>query len=68
MKKFLLFLLFFSLLAVKAQTPPGKGSGGNDMMKAMKDLKGRVYGKIVDAKTKKPVEFASVVVLWYNKD
>jgi hypothetical protein len=37
-------------------------------MKAMKDLKGRVYGKVIDSKTKKPVEFASVVVLWYNKD
>lgn len=40
----------------------------NAMMKAMKDLKGRVYGKVMDSKTKKPVEFASVVVLWYNKD
>ncbi|MCA0430349.1 MAG: TonB-dependent receptor family protein [Bacteroidetes bacterium] len=38
------------------------------MMKAMKDLKGRVYGKVLDAKTKQPVEYASVVVLWYNKD
>lgn len=37
-------------------------------MKAMKDLKGRVYGKVIDAKSKKPVEYASVVVLWYNKD
>lgn len=40
----------------------------NSMMKAMKDLKGRVYGKVIDAKSKKPVEYASVVVLWYNKD
>lgn len=44
-------------------------SGGNSqMMKAMKDIKGRVYGKIIDANTKKPVEYASVVVLWFNKD
>jgi chaperonin cofactor prefoldin len=44
-------------------------AGGNkDMMKAFSEIKGRVYGKIIDAKTKKPVEFASVVVLWYNKD
>jgi hypothetical protein len=50
-----------------AQGPPA-GKGGADMMKAMKDIKGRVYGKIIDAKTKKPVEYASVVVLWYNKD
>lgn len=66
MKKLLfLFTLLFSLLA-KPQGPP---AGGNkDMMKALKDIKGRVYGKIIDAKTKKPVEFASVTVLWYNKD
>lgn len=38
------------------------------MMNAMKDIKGRVYGKLIDAKTKKPVEFASVTVLWLNKD
>ncbi|MEO6301700.1 MAG: outer membrane beta-barrel protein [Bacteroidia bacterium] len=66
MKKLLLyFILFFSFIS-SAQGPP---AGGNkDMMKALKDIKGRVYGKIVDAKTKKPVEFASVTVLWYNKD
>lgn len=59
------FLLFISVF-VQGQVP---GKGGNaDMMKAMKDLKGRVYGKIVDATTKKPVEFASVTVFWYNKD
>lgn len=67
MKK--LSLLFFSvlLLSGKAQFP---GGGGNpkDMAKAMKDIKGRVYGKLVDASTKKPVEFGSVMVLWYNKD
>lgn len=38
------------------------------MMKAMKDLKGRVYGKVIDARTKKPIEYASVVALWFNKD
>lgn len=42
------------------------GSGG---MKNMKDPKlGRVYGKVLDAKTKQPVEYASVQVLWFNKD
>lgn len=48
----------------------GQMPGGNqkDMLKMMKDIKGRVYGKVIDAKTKKPVEFASVVLLWYNKD
>ncbi len=66
MKK--LALLFCCLLAalIHAQGPPGGGNA--NMMKAMKDIKGRVYGKIVDAKTNKPVEFASVTVLWYNKD
>src|SRR5688500_7317750 len=65
MKKilFISFLLF--ALVGSSQGPPG---GNKDMMKAMKDIKGRVYGKIIDAKTKKPVEYTSVVVLWYNKD
>ena len=58
-------MYFFSFL-IKAQAPTG--GANKDMMKALKDIKGRVYGKIIDAKTKKPVEFASVVVLWYNKD
>ena len=44
--------------------------GGNpkDMMKFMKDIRGRVYGKLIDSKTKKPIEYASVIVLWFNKD
>lgn len=68
MKKFLVVFILFCSISFKAQYPGG-GKGGNaDMMKAMKDLKGRVYGKIVDSKSKKPVEFASVVILWYNKD
>lgn len=66
MKKLLLFIALILSFSFFAQGPP---NGGNkDMMKALKDIKGRVYGKIIDAKTKKPVEFASVVVLWYNKD
>ncbi|MBA3665483.1 MAG: outer membrane beta-barrel protein [Bacteroidetes bacterium] len=65
-KLFILIFFLFSIIA-QSQNPGGKG-GNSDMMKAMKDLKGRVYGKIIDAKTKKPVEFASVVVYWYNKD
>ena len=58
------FLFLFFYITDHAQAP----GGNKDMMKAMKDIKGRVYGKLVDAKTKKPVEYASVVVLWYNKD
>jgi len=62
MKKLItLFILIFI-------TTSGFSQVNNSMMKAMKDLKGRVYGKVLDSKTKKPVEFASVVVLWYNKD
>lgn len=38
-------------------------------MKNMKDPKlGRVYGKVIDASSGKPVEYASVQVLWFNKD
>ncbi len=48
--------------------PGGVGGNNKAMMSALKDIKGRVYGKVLDAKTKKPVEFASCVVLWFNKD
>jgi iron complex outermembrane receptor protein len=58
-------LLISSSIRVFAQMP---GGNQKDMLKMMKDIKGRVYGKVLDAKTKKPVEFASVVFLWYNKD
>ncbi|MBK7311148.1 MAG: outer membrane beta-barrel protein [Sphingobacteriaceae bacterium] len=62
----LILLVLMSSNALFGQMP----GGGNqkDMLKMMKDIKGRVYGKVIDAKTKKPVEFASVVLLWYNKD
>ncbi len=62
MKKIILtFLLLCFQTILLAQ-------GKDAMLKAMKDLKGRVYGKVIDSKTKQPVEYASVVVLWYNKD
>ncbi|MBS1636374.1 MAG: outer membrane beta-barrel protein [Bacteroidetes bacterium] len=55
-----LLLCFFSLM-LNAQF------GG--MPKNMKDPKlGRVYGRVIDAKTKLPVEYASVQVLWFSKD
>jgi len=63
--KQLLFILFLFIAQIIYSQAPG---GSKDMLKAMKDIKGRVYGRVVDAKTKKPVEFASVVVLWFNKD
>jgi len=57
------FLLSFSVLSI-AQMPGGMGN-----MKNMKDPKlGRVFGKVLDATTGKPVEYASVQVLWFNKD
>lgn len=67
MKHIVSFLLLIAGFFATAQMP---GGGGNNkaMMSAMKDIRGRVYGKLIDAKTKKPVEYASVTVLWYNKD
>lgn len=66
MKSIILSFIFLvaSLLTAFAQMPGNMGS-----MKNMKDPKlGRVYGKVLDAKTKQPVEYASVQVLWFNKD
>ena len=57
-----LLLLGFSM-ALFAQKPMGAPpAGGNAMASKMGNI-GRVYGKIVDATTKKPVEFASVVIV-----
>lgn len=66
MKKILCLLFCFCTTIIFSQAP--NGSGSKDMMKVMKDIKGRVYGKIIDSKTNKPVEYASVTVLWFNKD
>ncbi len=65
MQKILFITLILVAFSLQAQMPGGNNS---QMAKVMKDIKGRVYGKIVDAGTKKPVEYASVVVLWHNKD
>ena len=63
MKNTLLIFILFTGLKTIAQMP-GMGN-----MKNMKDPKmGRVYGKVIDAGTGKPVEYASVQVLWYSKD
>lgn len=65
-----LFKMFSFCLFISTYTLAQMPSGANaKMLEKMKDMKiGKVYGKIYDAKTKKPVEFASVVLLWYNKD
>ena len=65
MKNILLIISLLVFGVLQAQFP---GGNSKDMAKAMKDIKGRVYGKLIDSKTKKPVEYASVVVLWFNKD
>ena len=66
MKYRIIILFVLCSFFINAQMP----GGGNpkDMMKFMKDIKGRVYGKLIDSKTKKPIEYASVIVLWFNKD
>ena len=63
MKKVLFSLgLIFTSLFTYAQVPqtanPNAAKGGK-----MPSISGRVYGKIIDEVTKKPVEFASVVAL-----
>jgi len=63
----LLVLTLFSRGVVFSQMPSGGDMG--KMLKNSKNMNiGRFYGKVVDAKTKKPVEYASVVLLWFNKD
>lgn len=60
MKKVLLSLgLFLITLITYAQRPQGAPAAGGKMP----SITGRIYGKIVDASTKKPIEFASVVAL-----
>ncbi len=61
MKK-LNFLLSFLLIAswAFAQNPMGAAGGG--MPKGIK-ISGRIYGKVVDETTQKPLEFVSVVAL-----
>lgn len=65
--KFLLTIIGSLFIQFSFAQMPG-GGNQKDMMKMMKDIKGRIYGKVIDSKTKKPVEYASVVLLWYNKD
>ena len=64
MKNLLSYLFLFISLCTYAQAP----GNNKDMAKFLKDIKGRAYGKLIDASTGKPIEYAPVQVLWYNKD
>jgi hypothetical protein len=67
MKKvtYLSLLLICISLSVFAQFPGG--GGGNN--KGMGNINiARLYGKVLDSKTKQPVEFAAVALLWFDKD
>ena len=62
-KSLTLFVFSCLTMALFAQKPTQGGApAANNPMARMGNI-GRVYGKIVDATTKKPVEFASVVIL-----
>jgi outer membrane receptor protein involved in Fe transport len=65
MHKFLSFLtLFFAVYAVSAQIPGG-GGGGN---RGGQQMTGRLYGKIVETRSGKPVEYASVQLILNKMD
>ena len=49
---------------LKAQYPGGGGGAPGGKMPSI----GHLYGKVLDAKTKEAVEFASVALLWFDKD
>ncbi len=66
----ILFVFLLALGSMFSQMPGGGNpSQMQGMLKNSKNMNiGRFYGKVIDAKTKKPVEYASVVLLWFNKD
>jgi hypothetical protein len=55
------FLIIISSLSTFAQRP---NMGGMRTMPAI----GRLYGKVVDSKSKQPVDFAAVTLLAMQKD
>ena len=59
----LTMVILFSQFA-KAQFPGGGGGAPGGKMPSIAHL----YGKVLDATTKEPVEFASVALLWFDKD
>lgn len=63
MKTVLLSLSFLFAFVLQAQ-PPRSGMGGGQRMPAI----GKLYGKIIEAGKKTPVEFCTVTLLAANKD
>jgi len=57
------FLLFITTISLFAQRPNMGGPG----MRKMPAI-GRVYGKVIDSKSKQPVDFATVTLLAMQKD
>src|ERR1700740_1357607 len=57
------FTAFFSTSGF-AQFPSGSSSMAGGKMPNI----GRLYGKLIDAKTKEPIEFASVALFLFGKD
>ena len=69
MRKLFILLVLALFICSPAFSQMPQGGDMSKMLKGAKNMNiGRFYGKIVDAKTKKPVEYASVVLLWFNKD
>ena len=64
--KNILLIIFASLFVqfAKAQFPGGGGGAPGGKIPSIAHL----YGKVLDANTKEPVEFASVALLWFDKD
>ncbi|MFN6038992.1 MAG: outer membrane beta-barrel protein [Bacteroidota bacterium] len=66
-KQICTYSLLLLVLFTKAQFP-GMGGGGTGGGKMNIPSIAKVYGKVVDAKSKKPIEYASVAILWFSKD
>ncbi|MBC7861920.1 MAG: TonB-dependent receptor, partial [Bacteroidia bacterium] len=64
MKKFSPLLVLIFLLAGKISFAQFPNMGGGGKIPSI----AKVMGKIVDAKTKKPIEYASVALVWFSKD
>ena len=68
MKKLLVFLCLIFLVEFSNAQFPNMGGGGMGGGKMNIPSIAKVFGKVVDAKTKKPIEYASVAIVWFSKD